>query len=211
SSALDAPSRLCVRGALHLSEFPLASPLPSTASATGRPALFGGFSGTTELSDFPRPFTIGVCPWTSRCALRLPQPQRGAGSPGSRAKCFGACSGSSTARGPGASRVGDALGLAFRLPPRRRHPGVVHGFRGSIPGPLLPLSTLRSGPCGPLRMTRGRCGSLLLHRVKLSFTAPRRLSGANGGPHAYRGGEVSDRDSGRPGCRSSEPASRSDQ
>src|SRR5438876_9990565 len=30
-------------------------------------------------------------------------------------------------------------------------------------------------------MTRGRCGSLLLHRVKLSFTVPSRLSGANGG------------------------------
>jgi len=34
--------------------FPLASPLSSTASATGLPALFGGFVGTTGLSDFPR-------------------------------------------------------------------------------------------------------------------------------------------------------------
>jgi hypothetical protein len=32
--------------------------------------------------------------------------------------------------------------MAFRLSPWRRHPGVVHDFRGSIPGPHVPLSTL---------------------------------------------------------------------
>ena len=35
------------------------------------------------------------------------------------------------------------------------------GFRGSIPGPHVPLSTLHPYPCGYRRMTRGRCGSLL--------------------------------------------------
>src|SRR6266852_8257848 len=31
-------------------------------------------------------------------------------------------------------------------------------------------------------MTRGRCGSLLLHRVTLPFTTPRRFNPAHGGP-----------------------------
>ena len=45
SSALRALSRLCVRHALRSSGFPLATALPSTSSAAGPPALFGGFSG----------------------------------------------------------------------------------------------------------------------------------------------------------------------
>ena len=43
-------------------------------------------------------------------------------------------------------------------------------FRGSIPGPHFPLSTLRLRPRGRLRMTRGRCGSLCLHRMELPST-----------------------------------------
>jgi len=43
-------------------------------------------------------------------------------------------------------------------------------FRGSIPGPHFPLSTLRLRPRGRRRMTRGRCGSLCLHRMELSST-----------------------------------------
>ena len=49
--------------------FPLASPLSSTASAAGCPALFGAFAGNTGLSDSPRPcisgFGLGL-PWASR-------------------------------------------------------------------------------------------------------------------------------------------------
>ena len=33
-------------------------------------------------------------------------------------------------------------------------------FRGSMAGLCTPLSTLRRVPHGPLRMTRGRCGSV---------------------------------------------------
>jgi len=160
---------------LRSGEFPLAGPLPSTASAAGFPALFGGFPGTTGPSDFPRPSITGLRPKTSRCGLRLPPPQADMGSPGSRARCFRACSGSQTARGPFASRAGDANGVAFRLSPRRRHPGVIPKFRGSIPGPYVPLSTLHPRPRGRRRMTRGRCGSLALHRATLSFAAPRRF------------------------------------
>src|SRR5207244_10537911 len=88
--------------------------------------------------------------------------------------CLGTCAGSLTARGPTTPRLGGAPGMAFRLPPQRRHPEVVHAFRGSIPGPHLPLSTLRGRPHGRPRMTRGRRGSLRLRRMTLSFTAPRR-------------------------------------
>ncbi len=174
-SAPCAPARLCVRSALRWREFPLAGPLPSTASAAGRPALFGGFPGTMGPSDFPRPSITGFCPWTSRRGLWHFSPQAVVGSPGSRARCLRACSGSQTARGPFASRDSDALGVAFRLSPRRRHPGVIQNLRGSIPGPHVPLSTLHRRPRDRRRMTRGRCGSLLLHRTKLPFATPRRF------------------------------------
>jgi hypothetical protein len=48
-------------------------------------------------------------------------------------------------------------------------------FRGSIPGPHFPLSTLRPQPYDTRRITRGRCDSLNLHRMKLSFTTSRRF------------------------------------
>src|SRR6266571_4143596 len=47
------------------SEFPLTRPLLSTASATGRPALFGRFFDTTGLSDSSSLFIVGY-------AFRLP-------------------------------------------------------------------------------------------------------------------------------------------
>src|SRR6476620_6891833 len=40
--------------------YPGARPLSSTTSATG--VLFGGFAGTTGLSDFPRSYISGVPP-----------------------------------------------------------------------------------------------------------------------------------------------------
>src|SRR6266545_2906714 len=48
-------------------------------------------------------------------------------------------------------------------------------FRGSIPGPRVPLSTLRRRSCPRQRMTRGRCGSLRLQRFELASIAPRRF------------------------------------
>jgi hypothetical protein len=52
-------------------------------------------------------------------------------------------------------------------------------FRGSMAGLCAPLSTLRRNPRGPLRMTRGRCGSLLLHRKRLALSTPCRSPGAS--------------------------------
>jgi len=52
-------------------------------------------------------------------------------------------------------------------------------FRGSMVGLCAPLSTLRRNPRGQLRMTRGRCGSLLLHRKRLALSTPCRSPGAS--------------------------------
>ena len=177
--------RHCVRNLFCWGGFPLARPLPSIPSAAGRPALFGDFAGTTGLSDFPCPFIIGVCPWTSRHDPQHHLLRVDTGPPGSRARCFRTCTGSLTARGPCPSRVGDGPDVAFRIPPQRRHPeGLPEGrgfFRGSIPGLHVPLSTLRLYPRGQRRMTRGRCGPLTLQRMTLSFTTPRRFIPAHGG------------------------------
>src|SRR6516225_2862722 len=52
-------------------------------------------------------------------------------------------------------------------------------FRGSMAGLCTPLSTLRRNPRGQLRMTRGRCGSLVLHRKRLALSTPCRSPGAS--------------------------------
>jgi len=45
----------------------------------------------------------------------------------------------------------------------------------SLALPEHPLSTLRPYPCEYKRMTRGRCGSLPLHRMELPSTTPRQF------------------------------------
>ena len=74
-SALCMRIRPCVRGVFCLDRFPLASPLPSIASAALFMALFGDFSGTTGLSDFPLSFVIGLRPRTSQCGPLAPPPE----------------------------------------------------------------------------------------------------------------------------------------
>src|SRR5580693_6960035 len=54
----------------------------------------------------------------------------------------------------------------------------IGNFRGSMAGLCAPLSTLRRGPHGQPGMTRGRCGSLLLHRKGLAPSTPCRSPGA---------------------------------
>src|SRR6266581_5978482 len=65
SSPFGTPCPALRPGRVELSVFPLANPLPSTTSGTGPPVLFGGFAGTTRLSDFPRSSISGVRPWPS--------------------------------------------------------------------------------------------------------------------------------------------------
>ena len=66
------------------------------------------------------------------------------------------------------------------LLPTASAPRSSHEFRGSIPGPHVPLSTLRRRSHPRRRMTRGRRGSLDLQRVELASIAPRRFSRRSG-------------------------------
>jgi len=88
SSALATPARHWVRCVFYPNRFPLANPLPSTASADSFEPLFGDFFGSMALSDFPCSFITGVCPQTSQCSLLPPWLRANMGSPGSRVRCF---------------------------------------------------------------------------------------------------------------------------
>jgi hypothetical protein len=59
------------------------------------------------------------------------------------------------------------------------------GFRRSMAGLRYPLSTLRFAPHGSPRMTRGRCGSLRLHRRGLSPHTSCRSPGAPVHPNIH--------------------------
>jgi hypothetical protein len=138
-----------------LARIPL-GPAPSlVASAAGRPALFGDFPGTMGGSDFPWSYIIGFRRLPSRCGPPARGQRTTRGSPGSRVGGFQPCEGSLTMRGRIDARHGAPARVAFRSSLQRRHPGL-ETFRGSIPCPPVPLSTLRRHPYGWLRMTRGR-------------------------------------------------------
>src|SRR6202023_1138726 len=73
-----------------------------------------------------------------------------------------------------------ADGNVVRLSPGRTVSAPrIGNFRGSMAGLCAPLSTLRRGPHGQPRMTRGRCGSLHLHRKGLAPSTPCRSPGAS--------------------------------
>ena len=90
------------------------------------------------------------------------------GSPGSRARCFRACSGSQTARGPLASHDSDALGVAFRLSPRRRHPGVVQNFAARYPACTYPCQRFASALAG----NPGAPGTAVITKTKPQAKRP---------------------------------------
>ena len=97
----------------------------------------------------------------TKCILLLTSTKLNMGSPCSRERHFRTCSRSLTAQGPNVSRDYDTFDVAFRTILLRRHPGI-SGFRGSILGPYVPLSTLQPCHYCHSRMTRGQYGSLLL-------------------------------------------------
>ena len=176
ASACDTAFRLSVRTVLCRPAVPSAPPLPSTASAPDRPSLFGRFPGTMDGSDFPGPCISGSRPKPSRRGLAQ-SCQAAQGSPGSRADGVPACLGSRTAQGRRAPRLDGARRVAFRFSLQRRRPGA-STFRGSIPSPRFPLSTLRRRPRGRQRMTRGRRGRLHLRRAALASASIHRSPGA---------------------------------
>src|SRR6266568_6126686 len=176
SSACLTRSRPCIRCMSRCSEFPSTRPLLSTASATGRPALFGRFFDTTGLSDSSSLFIVGY-------AFRLPSAPHVAfdrGEAGGLPDSSSVCPHMHGVSDPGWPQPvshNDVLNVAFRLPRRRRHHRLA-GFRGSTPSLCVPLSTLRPQPHDRRRMTRGRGGLLSLPRMALSSTTLCLLTGA---------------------------------
>ena len=177
ASACDTVPRLCARPVLCWLAFPSASALGSTGSAADRSALFVGFPATMAESDSPRPCIIGYGSSPSRCG---PDRQRAGGRTwGLPVPAQGASAHASVYDHAGPSERSRYRAHPYCLPSaeRRRRPGRGY-FRGSMAGLCDPLSTLRRCPRRQLRMTRGRCGSLLLHRDGLSPSTPCRSPGA---------------------------------
>jgi len=132
---------------------PLAPPLPSTASAPGRPGLFGRFHGTMGGSDFPGLCISGFRLLPCRRGLAI-ECQADQGPPGFRADGFRTRMGSRTAQGQRAPRHGGASRVAFRSSLQRHHSGV-STFRGSIPSLPVPFN----GSPAPSRVTTHDSGS----------------------------------------------------
>src|SRR5262249_36530911 len=97
------------------------------------------------------------------------------GPPGSRATSFHTCQ----VRHAGSSRRSRLRARLYSLPPsqRRQHPEY-ESLRGSMAGLCAPLPTLRCHLHRRPRTARGRCGSLLLHRIGLAPTTHCRSPGA---------------------------------
>ena len=164
-----------------LAAFPPPPPPPQELAPA---ALFGSFFGTTPRSDFPRPWLIVVRPKASRCALRQALSRAAAAGRGiSRFPCkvlprvrgVSDRAGSMPASPMRQARCGLRFVSTASAPRSSRALAPGHGFRGSIPGPHVPLSTLRPHPHECARMTRGRRGWLNLQRMTLSFTTSRRF------------------------------------
>src|ERR1700726_1374874 len=92
-----------------------------------------------------------------------------------------------TTQGGQGPRDDGPVPVAFCMPRRHRHPGL-NCFRRSIPRLHAPLSTLRVLPRGSdPRMTRGQCGSLLLHCNGLSPSISCRSSRRTAAQYLARG------------------------
>src|SRR6266481_9233636 len=184
--ACDTASRPCVRTVLCNSAFLLVPPLPSTDSAACCSALFAGFSGTTEGSDFFVPCIIGYGLRPSRCGPGHDYRGQNEDLPVPAQEVCVHAGGLMTTRGGRGPRDDGPQPVAFCMPRRHRHPAL-YCLRRSIPRLYAPLSTLHRHPHGYLRMTRGQCGSLLLHRNGLPPSTSCRSPGApwlNPTPHA---------------------------
>src|SRR5215212_6505204 len=178
SCACDTASRLCVRTVLCSFAFLLVPLLPSTSSAAGCPALFAGFAGTISESDFFAPSIIGDGLRPSRCGPGAASQGGDKEIPVPAHEVSVHAEGLKTTRGGEGPCDGGPAPVAFCLPRQHRHPEL-HCFRRSIPRLYAPLSTLRGRPRGRVpRMTRGQCGSLLLHRDGLAPSTSCRSPGA---------------------------------
>ena len=187
SSAGDRPSRLRVRRLLCWLAFPpfhAQGPPPSTGSAAGRPALFVGFSGTMEESDFSRPCIIGCGLFGLPDADHPIPPVSGAIGMARREISRFPCK-----EFPCVHEVYDharpVQALARARPsvlpsPLSHRVGALdaYPFAAQYPARMYPCQRFADTLAEARRMTRGRCGWLTLHRTALSSATPRRPPGA---------------------------------
>ena len=154
-----------VRSVLCWPAFLLVPPLPSTDSATADAALFTGFAGTIGRSDFSPSCIIGFGSRLPNAAHRaMPEGERG-DLPVPEQKM---CAHARVSDDAGSTRCSRWRTWSYCLLLSRKHGHPEGVFRRSMAGLHVPLSTLHAQPRGRPRMTRGRCGSLLLHRNGLA-------------------------------------------
>ena len=143
----------------------------SAGSATGRPALFVGFTATMAECDFSRPFIAGYGSSPSRRGPVQPKAARsGLRSPRFRRDPFVRDRVSDLGRAP-APRIAAPDVLPSTL--RTVSASAVSPFRGSIAYPTQLLCTLRRGRHLPRRNTRYQAGATpYLHRSSTGWIAP---------------------------------------
>ena len=175
SSPLGTPGPALRPGRVELSVFPLASPLPSTTSAAADAALFGGFAGTTRLSDFPRSFISGVRPQPS---LSGPPGNR----PDGRAWDLPVLAHEDSTHAQVLRPRGARRQLAIALPPvlpsadlKASAPRTKILSRLNSPAYVSPYRRFAARPHGRRRMARGHRGSLLLRCRAFSSPSPCRF------------------------------------
>ena len=164
---------MCVRHVFRWPRSPQPGPFPPPPP---RPwFLFGGFAGTTGLSDFPYPSISGVPPQRS---LNGPPGDH----PGGRARNLPVLAHGDSAHARGLRPRGVRQQLAITLQAMLPSASVnsvgtpVKGIsRLNNPACTYPLSTLRRRPHERRRMTRGHRGSLLLRRRALPSPSPCRF------------------------------------
>ena len=161
-------------GRVVLAVFSSASPLPSTASAAACAALFGGFAGTTGLSDFPCSSISGVRPQPSLSGPPGDQPD-------GRAWDLPVLAHGDSAHARVLRPRGVRRQLAITLPAM-----LPSAYADNVGTPMTMISRLNSPACtypcqrfarprGRRRMTRGHRGSLLLRCRALSSPSPCRF------------------------------------
>ncbi len=115
--------------------------------------------------------------FTARTMNHHPWPETG--SPGSRISNFRTCTGSTTTRGRKTFLQITNDSMLPSGPKTPLAPRSCFSFRGSIPGPHVPLSTLRAHGYPNARMTRGQYGLLLLYCKRLSLSVTHRFTPAH--------------------------------
>src|ERR1700741_5424083 len=133
--ACDTASRVCVRTVLCSSALLLVPSSPSTNSAADRSALFAGFAGTIDESDF-----FAAASGLPDAVLGTVSPGRNEDLPVPAQEMYVHAQGLKTTQGGQGPRDDGPVPVAFCMPRRHRHPGL-NCFRRSIPRLYAPLST----------------------------------------------------------------------